>query len=60
MYNCEMCNTSFATKEEFFAHPHIVQKKIGDVGKRETHRTANAGYLETGQAGSAPAITAKF
>lgn len=28
MYNCDMCNTPFETKEEFFKHPHIVQKKI--------------------------------
>ncbi len=28
MYNCDMCNTSFETKEEFFKHPHIVQKRV--------------------------------
>ena len=34
MYNCEMCNTSFETKEEFLAHPHIVQKKVEEGWKQ--------------------------
>jgi hypothetical protein len=26
-----MCNTSFETKEKFFAHSHIAQKRVGDA-----------------------------
>lgn len=38
MYNCDMCNTSFETKEEFFAHPHIVQKTVGAAFDRSVER----------------------